>query len=105
MPLCVSKFHVYVSYVQFFISEKTSWTLFCLFVINLGHKDLKLGKNHTPGYLVPTKYEYLNHYDETANTADVLYKISTSSSEKGEEMLLAMLHDSKIIFPEDYSSV
>ena len=73
-----------------FFSQKKQWNNILLFIINLGHEDLK--RKHTPGYLVPTNYKGLHLFDENANTKDILHNISISSSEKGVEMLATMLH-------------
>ena len=61
-----------------------------LFVINLGYEDLKIGINHTHGYLIPAHYKLLSHDDENTTIDRVVSNILTTVSEAAVEMLPVM---------------
>ena len=87
--LCIEVLCLYIILTVCHFSEKKQLNNI-YFCYQFGHEDLKVSINCTLGYLVPTNYKYVHHYDENTNTEDVLHYIPISSSKKTEEMLPAM---------------
>ena len=67
-----------------------------LFIVNLGHEEVKIIKGHTLAYLAPA--EETNKESETTN-------ISAAPSETKVELLPAIPSNSKMIFPDDHTPV
>ena len=81
--LCVQSLYLYVIPTVCCFSEKQLNNIL-LFVINLGHEDLKVGKLYF--ILAFTKYESVQSKNTKASVEDIVYSIST---EQGTERLPA----------------
>ena len=85
------------------LPEKELNTLL-LFIINLGHDEVKISKGCTLAYMSPDKYD--NHLDvQENNQAGEIANISITTSKTNAEILPAFPSASKMIFPCDLTPV
>ena len=81
---------------MFILPEKELNTLL-LFIVNLGHDEVKISKHHTLAYFTPAKYDNLSD-DQENNQAGKLSNISITTSETNAEKLPPIPSASKMIF-------
>ena len=72
-----------------------------LFIINVGHEEVKIIKGCILIYLILAQYD--NCSDARENQENIIANISTATSETKVEILPAITTNSKIIFPGDHT--
>ena len=71
-----------------------------LFVVNLGHDEVKIIKGHTLAYLTPIQYDNFSEVEEI-NQESKIADISAAHVGTKAEIFPANPSDSKMIFPGD----
>ena len=75
-----------------------------LFIVNVGHEDIKIIKGHTLAYLTPAQCDNLSDAEENNQQSKIAH-ISAVTSETKAEMLPAIPVSSKMIFAGDHTPV
>ena len=75
-----------------------------LFIVNLGHDEVKIIKCHTLAYFTSAQYDNYSDVKETNQESEIV-NISATPSETKAEIFPVIPSDSKIIFPGDHTTV
>ena len=75
-----------------------------LFILNLGHNEVKFIEGYTLAYLIPSQYENFSDTEETNQEGEIA-NISATISDTKASILLAIPSDGKMIFPCNHTPV
>ena len=98
--LCIGSPSLYMAPTVYIFPEK-ELNKMVLFIVNVGHEEVKIIKGHSLPYFTLSQYDNLT--DARENQESVIVNILVATSETKIEILPAIPENSKMIFPHDHT--